>query len=149
MFDLVEYSTLNSRKQEAYNFQKVSAVLADYGFTTIRLTSDWGGADFIAQHWDGSTFLKIQLKGRLIFDKKYLGRDLYVCFPYGGGWYLYPHDEFLKTVLAETKIGETRSWKVRGAYSFPSIPRRMWELLEPHRLIANPPLGITPIGEDE
>lgn len=147
MFDLVDYPTLNSRQQEAYNFQKVSAVLADYGFTTIRLSSDWRGADFIAQHLDGSTFLKIQLKGRLTFDKKYLGRDLYICFPDGGGWFLYPHDEFLEAVLGATNIGETRSWKVRGSYSFPSIPQKIRALLQPHRLVANPPIGITSVGE--
>ena len=80
-FEKYPYKKLNSRQQEAYNFQKVSAVLADYGFVTIRLSSDWRGADFIAQHVDGLTFLKVQLKGRLSFDKKYHGRDLYICFP--------------------------------------------------------------------
>jgi hypothetical protein len=44
MFKRVAYRSLNSRQKEAFNFQKVSAVLADYGFTTIRLTSDWRGA---------------------------------------------------------------------------------------------------------
>jgi hypothetical protein len=148
MFDRVDYATLNSRQQEAFNFQKVSAVLADYGFTTIRLSSDWRGADFIAQHFDGSTFLKVQLKGRLTFDKKYLDRDLYICFPDGGEWFLYPHDEFLNAVLASTNIGGTSSWKDRGAYSFPSLSRKIRELLQRYRLVANPPIGITPIAED-
>jgi hypothetical protein len=35
-------------------------VLADYGFLTMRLSDDWQGADFIAQHIDGA-FLKVQL----------------------------------------------------------------------------------------
>ena len=52
-FKRIRYNSLNSRQQEAFNFQKVSAVLAEYGFVTIRLSSDWGGADFIAQHKDG------------------------------------------------------------------------------------------------
>lgn len=91
----VPYQSLNSRQQEAYNFQKVSAVLADYGYVTIRLTNDWRGADFIAQHFDGNNFLKIQLKGRACFDKKYRDRDLHICFPHSGGWYLYPHDAVL------------------------------------------------------
>ena len=147
MFDLIDYPTLNARQQETYNFQKVSAVLADYGFTTIRLSSDWQSADFIAQHIDGSTFLKVQLKSRLSFDKKYCGRSLYICFPDGGAWFLYPPDEFLKTVLEKTSIGETSSWKDRGAYSFPSLSRKMRELLQGYKLIANLPLGITPINE--
>ena len=67
----VRYADLNARQKENYNFQKVSAVLADFGFSTLRLTDDWQGADFIAQHVDGETFLKVQLKGRLTFGKKY------------------------------------------------------------------------------
>jgi hypothetical protein len=35
----------------------VSAVLADYGFMTMRLRDDWQGADFIAQHVEGAKFL--------------------------------------------------------------------------------------------
>jgi hypothetical protein len=63
------------------------------------------------------TFLKVQLKGRLTFDKKYIGRDLHICFPNREEWFVYPHDEFLKTVLAGTNIAETSSWKDGGGYS--------------------------------
>ena len=45
-FKRVEYKSLNPRQQESYNFQKVAAALADYGFTAIRLSDDWRGADF-------------------------------------------------------------------------------------------------------
>ena len=83
---------LNTRQIEAYNLQKVSAIFADFGFVTIRMTSDWGYADFIAQHIDG-VFLRVQLKGRLSFYKKYLGKDLFICFRSAETWYLYPHDE--------------------------------------------------------
>ena len=134
MFKRIAYRDLNSRQQEAFNFQKVSAVLADYGFITIRLSSDWGGADFIAQHCDGKTFLKVQLKGRLTFDKKYEGRDLYVCFPDGGEWFLYPHDPLLKEVLDCTNIETTESWKVNGGYSFPHLSERVRQMLLPHRI---------------
>jgi hypothetical protein len=142
-FNRIAYGNLNSRQQEAFNFQKVSAVLADYGFITIRLTSDWGGADFIAQHCDGLTFLKIQLKSRLTFDKKYCGRDLYVCFPSGDEWFLYPHDELLNKALGSTRIGDTESWKQHGAYSFPRISEALREMLQPYRLVAEEARGIT------
>lgn len=66
----ISYDDLNSRQRENYNFHKVSAILADYGFTSIRLSDDWQGADFIAQHIDGQTFIKAQLKGRMSIDKK-------------------------------------------------------------------------------
>ena len=77
-FTKIDPKKLNPREKENYNFLKVSAVLADYGFVTMRLSSDWQGADFIAQHLDGETFLKVQLKSRLTFDKK-IYRQEYLC----------------------------------------------------------------------
>ncbi len=68
-FTKIDYQKLNTRQQETYNFQKVSAVLAEYGFATIKLNDDWANADFIAQHIDAETYLKVQLKGRLTFAK--------------------------------------------------------------------------------
>ena len=38
-FALIDYQQLNARQKENYNFLKVSAVLADYGFVTMRLTT--------------------------------------------------------------------------------------------------------------
>ena len=84
----IEYSELNSRAKEMYNFQKVSAKLADYGFTTMWLNNDWQGADFIAVHVDGITDIKVQLKGRLSFDKKYIGKNIYICFRDNEDFYL-------------------------------------------------------------
>ena len=105
----IRYEDLNSRQKESYNFQKVSALLADYGFATIRLSDDWQGADFIAQHQDGVTFLKVQLKGRAAIYRKYEGRDLHICFPDGPDWYLYPHDDVVRLLLQSTGIGGTES----------------------------------------
>ena len=44
----INYAELNSRQKEAYNFQKLAAALADYGFNCIKLSDDWQGADFLA-----------------------------------------------------------------------------------------------------
>lgn len=65
----IQYSKLNARQKESYNFYKIAAKLVDYGYTSIRLSDDWKGADFIAIHNDGETDLKIQLKGRLTLLK--------------------------------------------------------------------------------
>jgi hypothetical protein len=130
----IEYTRLNARQKENYNFLKISAVLADYGFMTMRLSDDWQGADFVAQHVDGGTFLKVQLKSRLAFGEKYKGKDLYVAFFHDGDWYLYPHDELLERVLAETAVGETISWTERGGYSFPGLSQQMRRLLKPYRI---------------
>ena len=80
-FEQITYSKLNARQKENYSYQKVSGVLADYEFVTMRLSDDWHGADFIAQHINGETLLRIQLKSRMSIAKKYLKKDLYICFP--------------------------------------------------------------------
>ena len=115
----INYSHLNSRQQENYNFHKVSSVLADYGFTTLRLSDDWQGTDFIAQHIDG-TFLKVQLKGRLSLGKKYMGKNIWICFRTMSGCCLYPHDEAVEAIQVITPYQHTESWLSNGAYSFPN-----------------------------
>jgi hypothetical protein len=133
-FKRVTYASLNSKQKESYNFQKVSAALADYGFVTLKLSDDWQGADFIAQHMDGRTFIKVQLKSRPAFAKKYQGKDLFIAYFDGAGWYLYPHDEVLEKLLATSSVGETVSWAERGGYSWKRAPQRLRELLASYRL---------------
>lgn len=129
----IRYDDLTSRQQETYNYQKFSAVLADFGYLTIRLSDDWNGADLIAQHFETKEFLKIQLKGRLCFYTKYRDKGLYVCFREGGFWYLYPHDEVLQKVLDAGLLVGTKSWDELGGYSFPGIPSRLTEIVAPYR----------------
>ena len=125
----IKYETLNARQKETYNFQKVSAIFADYGFTTIKLSDDWLGADFIAIDFSGEKYLKVQLKGRLTFDKKYKEKDLWICFndKKNEKWYLYHHDELLKSFEASFK--KTSSWKNQGIYHFPNISVEIKEKL--------------------
>jgi len=132
-FTKIRYEDLNSKQQESYNFQKISGLLADYGFVTIRLSDDWQGADFFAQHINGET-LKVQLKGRLSFYKKYQSKDLWVCFRDEDDWYLYPHDELLQKVLAKTNVKNTESWSNGGGYSFPSLSQQLKGWLDVYRL---------------
>jgi hypothetical protein len=144
-FQYISYEGLNPRQKENFNFQKVSAVLADYGFVTIRLSDDWQGADFIACHIDGETFLKVQLKGRLTVDTKYKNKGIWICFNDQGVWYLFPHDEFLRWALENLTIGSTEGWeypdeweRVKGRYSWPS-PGRSLAWLKDYALNASMP----------
>jgi hypothetical protein len=127
------YVDLNARQKENFNFQKVSAVLAEYGFVTFRLSDDWQGADFIALHISGAV-LRVQLKSRLTFSEKYRGKDLHVAFANGDTWYLYDHDELLVKVLNSTSIGTTRSWLDHGLYSFPGLSKEIANLLAHYRI---------------
>jgi hypothetical protein len=121
-FAPVPYNDLNSRQKENYNFHKVAARLVEYGYTSIRLSDDFEGADFIALNVDGDTVLKVQLKGRLTIDRKYEGKGIFITFRLGERVFLYPHDEMVERIEARDAVGETVSWRDRGAYSWPSPP---------------------------
>lgn len=127
----INYSELNSKAKEMYNFQKVSAKLADYGYTTMWLHNDWKGADFIAVHVDGVTDIKVQLKGRLAFSKKYVGKDIYICFIVDSEVYLYPHDEVLAQI--EHRISD-KTYLKTGSWSTPNLTKANLALLESYRL---------------
>lgn len=136
VFQRIAYAQLNSRQKETYNFHKIAAVLADYGFTSIRLSDDWEGADFIAQHIDGATFLKVQLKGRLGFDKKYLEKGLWISFLHEDEVYLYPHDETLAQFSKAGRVTHTESWQDKGQYHFPKLGTEVLALIAEFRLPA-------------
>lgn len=130
-FQKINYEDLNGRAQEMYNFQKVSAKLADYGFTTMWLNNDWQGADFIAVHADGESTLKVQLKSRLSFARKYQNKDIYICFKTDEDVYLYPHDIILSEI--EHRISDN-TWLEKGTWSTPKLTKQNIELLAPYKL---------------
>jgi len=130
----VSYTNLNARQQENYNFQKISSILADYGFSTIRLNDDWQGADFIANHIDGKTFLKVQLKGRFTIDKKYIDNDIWICFPNKNDWYLFPHDKILSKIESKFNYFDSLSWKNGGGYSIKFMSKKLRDILIEYKL---------------
>lgn len=134
-FQRVEYKDLNARQQENYNFQKIGARLADYGFNCLRLSDDWQGADFIACHFDGQEFLKVQLKGRLTFESKYRGKAIYIAFLDQQRCYVYPHDELQARVFECLKaLRHDQDWVSHGNRSWPSIPKFVQPLLDAYEL---------------
>jgi hypothetical protein len=92
----INYSELPAKVKEAFNYQKASALLAEYGFITNLLKYDWNGADFLAQHIDGD-WIKVQLKGRLTTKPQYENKDIFIMFEdkENSQWYLFPHDELV------------------------------------------------------
>jgi hypothetical protein len=130
-FEHVSYDSLTARQKELFNFQKIAATLADYGFNCIKLADDWQGADFLAYHLNGSTTLKVQLKSRLTIDQKYYGKDkdIWMAFPHGGFWYLIEHDRLVEKVRENTDWLNTSSWKDKNGYSSVSINKGLLESL--------------------
>ena len=137
MFNRVPYDQLKPRQKENYNFAKIAARLADYGFNCMRLSDDWQGADFIACHVDNDTFLKVQLKGRLTIDKKYLRKDIFITFVSGNDCYVYPHDKFLEYFEERGNLGQrgsTTGYDEHGARSWRNPPRWATEWLVCYRI---------------
>ena len=87
-----------------------------------------------AYHKDGSTTLRVQLKGRAEISKKYQGKDLYLAFPVDGRWYLLPHDELVNIAAETTSWLQTSSWIEHGLYNVARPSRRMLDRLSDHTL---------------
>ena len=130
----ISYTTLSSKQKEIFNFQKVAGLLADYGFNCIKLADDWQGADFLAYHKDGNDTLKVQLKGRMTISKKYIGRNLYICFPHKDSWYLVIHDELIAFLEKTTNYLQTESWRVNGSYHSATPSQQTMSWLESSKL---------------
>ncbi len=130
----INYVRLRAREQENYNFYVVSGILAEYGFITFRLTNDWDGADFLAHHNDGETYIKVQLKGRFTFGAEYVGKNIHIAFREKGEWYLFPHDKVLEEYAAISNFRNTRSWNAQGGYSIGGISKKAVPLLAPYKI---------------
>lgn len=131
----IKFEKLNTRQKEIYNYQKVSSVLADYGYQTILLSDDWMGADFIALNFNGKDFLRVQLKGGFTIDKKYLNKDIHICFfdKKQKDWYLFPHDKIIKSKITEG-YRKTRHYKEKGNFFINNIPTKLVKYLDKYKL---------------
>ena len=127
----IKYEDLNAKAKETYNFHKIAAILADYGYNSIWLSNDWNGADFIAVHIDGVSDIKIQLKGGISFAQKYRGKNVYIGFIEQGDLYLYPHDDVLEQV--EPVISD-KKWIEKGTYFQTKITSRFIDVLAPYKI---------------
>jgi hypothetical protein len=130
-FRRIAYAQLNSKQRENYNFAKLSAVMANYGFSLLRLSDDWNGADAIAVHVDGEQYLRIQLKGRgVALGKKYEGKNLWIaCTDKNETWYVFPHDE-LRDFAKKAGLLNTRSWRVSGTFRRSEVTREIKDFVK-------------------
>lgn len=135
MFERMTCGDLNPRQKENYNFQRVAARMADYGFNCLRLTDDWQGADSIACHINGETFLKVQLKPRLVIDRIYQDKDIHIAFFLGDAIFIYDHDELIEYIENNRFIGaESVTWREEGKRTWPTPPRWAINYLEEFRI---------------
>ena len=134
----IDYATeLNPKQQEQHLFQKCSAILADYGYVTIKLSDDWKGADFIALSQISGEFFKIQLKSRFTIATKYEGQNVYIAFPVdrvSGQWCIFPHDELVELLHKAEMYVDSPSWIKGKEYSTLSVSKNLSPLLEKYML---------------
>ena len=140
---------LHGKQKEVFNFQKISAVLADYGFECQWLMSDYNGADFLAHHLLKSTVLKVQMKSTLTISKRYIDKGLWIAWPSPTtnemmrkkqtfsrqDWFLAKHDELI-AVIEEVmpRTLETVSWRKEGNYHFPAPSKKLMARLAEYQL---------------
>ena len=122
----INYNDLNAKQKENYNYHKVAAALADYGYDSMRLNNDWQGADFIAVKVD--EMLKVQLKGRFTIDKKYIDKNIHIVFIEDGIIKLYLHDEAL--AIATSNITDSKSWTENESYSMNQTPKHYSQVIK-------------------
>jgi frataxin-like iron-binding protein CyaY len=133
-FEKVSYGDLTARQKELFNFQKIAATLADYGFNCIKLADDWQGADFLAYHVNRATTLKVQLKSRVTIGRKYCDKQIWMAFPHKGYWYLIEHDRLVERIGQHTDWLSSPSWKNMLGYSSTSINAGLLNSLAEDRL---------------
>jgi len=131
---IVPYAKLNARQQELKNFHQAAAILAEYGFNSIKLSDDWNGADFLAIHLDGVQNLPIQLKARLAIDNKYTAKNPLMIFPIKGIWYLIRHNELVEKVRSATGWLLTKAWLDTKNYHSAAPGKALLASLKSHRL---------------
>jgi hypothetical protein len=124
-------SRYRSQVREVINRNTVVSLALEQGFNAYLPVYD-GGVDFILYREEDGLTHKVQLKGRWIIDKKYIGRDIWVAFPNGDDWYLVPHDEMVQQGEAQG-FTLTSSWIDRGAYSCPGLSKALLAACEPYR----------------
>jgi hypothetical protein len=154
LFTEIAYTELNSKQKELFNFQKLAATLADYGFNCIKLADDWQGADFLAYPMNGDTTLKVQLKSRLTICRKYEGKGIWIAFPYSPRgnrekhWYLIEHDCLREKIRLYTTWLSSEEWLgKKGIYHSTSINPELLANLEENKL--GPVYGfVLPLADD-
>jgi len=126
----INYSQLNARQKENYNFHKIAQILAEYGYDCLRPNNDWKGADFLAYHDETGEVLKVQLKSRVTIGKKYMTKNIYMTFPINNEWYLIRHNDLLSIVQRNTPWLTSQSWIEKGGYSSNGVSRLVISELE-------------------
>lgn len=117
---------------EVINRNTVVNIALGFGYNAYLPVYD-GGVDFVLYNEKINRLFKVQMKGRWMVAKKYLGRDISMVFPDRGTWYLVPHDKMVE--WAEERGFTSRdSWNRGGATNTPRLTKHLLDLCAPFEL---------------
>ncbi len=116
------------------NCQKISAVLADYGFNCIRSADNRNSTDLLVLHMPSGNMLPSLLKSRLTLAGKYGGKGLWMAFPFSEDRYLPGHDRLRDIVGERTPALENKSWQQDVLLSSSAPTTDLLEGIEPYRI---------------
>lgn len=139
-------SRYRTQVREVINRNTVVSLALDKGFNAFLPVYD-GGVDFILYREGDGVLRKVQLKGRWMIDRKYVGRNIWMAFPIAGEWYLMPHDLMVAQAEAEG-VTRTASWIEGGAYSKPRPSAATVAACAPYRMDAIELIADMAAGED-
>lgn len=139
-------SRYRSQVKEVINRNVVVSLALGQGFNAFLPVYD-GGVDFILHREADNVTRKVQLKGRWMIDKKYVGRNIWMAFPIDANWYLMPHDEMLNSAESDGTT-QTTSWTEGGTYSRPKPSKAMIALCEPYRFAPIAEVAAEAAAED-
>ena len=122
----------NPQVLEAISRNFIQSHLLKLGWMTYNPAADVGGVDWICIHQKSGELRKVQQKGRLLINKKYINKDLWICCRNYGAVYMIPHDILLETKAAK-KAQLTASWK-KGEYNWPTISKAMADEISNYKI---------------
>lgn len=131
---------LSSQEVEFLNRSEVIPAFVRSGFTPF--IPEWdSGIDFIAYRERDNALIKIQLKSRWAIDKKYIDRNIAICFPSNSyvnrDWYLCKHDEMVKWTGESTNYLNSQSWLEKGIYNLPRMSQAVTEQMQRFKISLN------------
>ena len=118
-----------SGRERSDNVQNCVKVLAQHGYTRTG-PSDHPDADFLANHRDGPSAIKVRVATRVDIRSRIRDQDIHMSFPVHSSWYLVPHDELVRIAGETTPWLWSNSWVDRGWYGSANPFKAMLERLE-------------------
>ena len=118
----------------AYNISEARRALTQFGYSCSSPSRGTQDAQIVARVPRENMSINVRCPGRVAIQAKFLEKDIHVCFPARGGWYLVPHDDLVQIAGETTPWLDSHSWRDRGWYSSANPSKRMLARLAPYSL---------------